>query len=281
MCKRKVRWSCFLGICLMMSMMVYGFTYVVMEKIPEVFAAEHKRAKTLQELPQEYQEELKAIKEQYPNDERIDHMIQNYTAYPLILFTLLKGNSDTFSYVYEYPLHTEQTKRYTLEKKELSQGMPYLYQWDKRWGYLTYGENMLGLTGCAPTALSMILSYLKQDVSITPDAIARYSEQMGYYLDGQGTMWQLFHEYAAQMGVRCKELTQSADHVRTSLLQDRPVLMSMGAGDFTTSGHLIVLSGMDVEGKLIVHDPNSATRSAMHWDMETLLSQCVAVWEFY
>ena len=39
---------------------------------------------------------------------------------------------------------------------ETSNGVPRLYQWDKRWGYTEYSSTTFALTGCAPTAMAMV-----------------------------------------------------------------------------------------------------------------------------
>ena len=53
----------------------------------------------------------------------------------------------------------------------------------------------------------------------------------------------------------------------------------MMPGDFTTSGHFIVLSALE-DGKIRVKDPNSAERSEKLWDYETLESQIKGLWVF-
>ena len=42
----------------------------------------------------------------------------------------------------------------------------------------------------------------------------------------------------------------------------------------------IVLVGLDDEGRLIVHDPNSAERTEQTWDLQTVLRQCRNIWAF-
>ena len=41
--------------------------------------------------------------------------------------------------------------------------MPLLLQWDERWGYRYYGDQMMAINGCGPTCLSMVVSYLTQN----------------------------------------------------------------------------------------------------------------------
>ena len=53
----------------------------------------------------------------------------------------------------------------------------------------------------------------------------------------------------------------------------------MRRGDFTTTGHFIVLVGMK-DGKICVYDYDSKKRSKKLWDYETLESQINNLWSF-
>lgn len=35
--------------------------------------------------------------------------------------------------------------------------IPLLLQWDERWGYSVYGDNMIAVNGCGPTAVAMVV----------------------------------------------------------------------------------------------------------------------------
>lgn len=56
--------------------------------------------------------------------------------------------------------------------------------------------------------------------------------------------------------------------------------VSYASGDFTTTGHFIVLTGIDDKGRLVIRDPNSSERTAKTWGFDTVLEQCRALW-FY
>ena len=60
----------------------------------------------------------------------------------------------------------------------------------------------------------------------------------------------------------------------------QPIVCSVGPGDFTKEGHFIVLSGLDDAGRVLVHDPNSPERSAVSWDVQTVLGQCLNLWAY-
>ena len=64
------------------------------------------------------------------------------------------------------------------------------------------------------------------------------------------------------------------------LEKKQPVICSMKPGDFTTTGHFIVLTGLTEDGKLMLNDPNSITRSNKRWDIETVVGQMKSAWTY-
>jgi hypothetical protein len=54
----------------------------------------------------------------------------------------------------------------------------------------------------------------------------------------------------------------------------------MKPGDFTYTGHFIVLTGIDSNGDIIVNDPNSKKNSKKHWSLETLVPQIKGIWKY-
>jgi hypothetical protein len=56
--------------------------------------------------------------------------------------------------------------------------------------------------------------------------------------------------------------------------------MSMGPGHFTKGGHFIVLRGTTEDGRIIVADPNSETRSKQTWDVSVFLNEGKQLWAF-
>ena len=71
-----------------------------------------------------------------------------------------------------------------------------------------------------------------------------------------------------------------ADHILSALQSGMPVICAVGPGDFTSTGHFIVLTGVDGNGKVIVNDPNSRENSKKTWDVETLMSQIRNLWGY-
>ena len=157
--------------------------------------------------------------------------------------------------------------------------MPFLYQTDPQWSGHPYAGGTVEKNGCGPTCLSMVYVALTGRDDLDPADIADFSERGGYTADGM-TAWALMSEGAAGLGLSSEELPASAAVVREALLAGKPVICSVGPGDFTTTGHFIVLAGVSEDDEVIVHDPNSAERSARTWDLERVLGQCLNLWAF-
>ena len=156
---------------------------------------------------------------------------------------------------------------------------PFLYQIDRQWADEPYAGGTVRENGCGPTALSMVYVALTGRTDLDPAAMAAFSERNGYVTDGM-TAWALMSDGATQLGLSSRELPASADAVTDALTAGQPVICSVRPGDFTSTGHFIVLAGVDENGQLIVHDPNSSARSNVHWDIDRVLSQCANLWAF-
>ena len=126
--------------------------------------------------------------------------------------------------------------------------------------------------------LSMVIVGLTGNHNATPDKIAKYAQDNGYYLKGTGTSWSLLTEGASHFGVVGREISLSKETVCGVLKQGQPVICSVGRGDFTTEGHFIVLTGMK-DGRIKVNDPNCIHRSCL-WKYETLEPQIKNLWAY-
>ena len=62
-----------------------------------------------------------------------------------------------------------------------------------------------------------------------------------------------------------------------ALESGNPAILALGKGDFTTTGHYIVLTGVEEEG-FRVNDPNSRERSEKLWTYEQLEKQIRNIW---
>lgn len=209
---------------------------------------------------------------------RISTILEHYEEYPEELLDMLTRNLAMLDFVLDYPEKKGQVFADSIG--EVTRGeVPLLLQWDARWGYGDYGSSSVAVSGCAPAALSMVIAGLTGENSITPYTVARYAQENGYYVPGVGTSWDLMEKGAREFGVEGTKMKLSEHEVTTMLRLGCPIICSMMPGDFTTSGHFIVLAGLE-DGKIRVRDSNSTERSEMLWDYQTLESQIKGLWVF-
>lgn len=199
--------------------------------------------------------------------------------WPESLVELLEKNPETKDFVLGYRDYEGPTDIDISD--EVTEGeIPLFLQWDKRWGYETYGSDFLAVTGCGPTCLSMVLCGLTGDTGWNPLATARWAQEQGYYVDGSGSSWSLMTEGAQGLGLTSSEVVFDEAHILAELEAGHPIICVVGPGDFTTSGHFLVLTGVDDSGKILLNDPNSIIRSEKAWDLEELMGQIRNLWSY-
>ncbi len=157
--------------------------------------------------------------------------------------------------------------------------VPELYQRDAAWASERYGEDDLAESGCGPVCMAMVYVALTGRDDRGPVEMAALSERMGC-VSPDGTAWTFMTEGAAAAGLAAEELPADELSVRRALLGGSFVICSMGPGDFTTTGHFIVLAGIDEHRGLVVRDPNSPERTARSWDFDVVLGQARNLWAY-
>ena len=218
---------------------------------------------------------LQTLKKQEP---KIQDIIDHFQEYPSELLEMLSKNLDMLDFVLEYPNKKGEVFSDTIDDIEPGT-YPLLLQYDPRWGYAFYGDDVIAVNGCGPTCLSMVIAGLTGKNTITPYTIASYAEQQGYYAPDSGTSWSLMSDGAAHFGIIGEELTLSRSARENALSSGQPIICSMRPGDFTTTGHFIVITGLK-DGKFIIKDPNSKERSNQLWDYQILEHQISNLWAF-
>ena len=155
--------------------------------------------------------------------------------------------------------------------------VPELYQIDPVWADEPYAGGTVGVNGCGPTCLTMAYVALTGRTDMDPAAIAAFSERGGYTVDGM-TAWALMTEGAHTLGLTSEELPANAASIRAALEAGQVIIASVRPGDFTTTGHFIVLAGIAANGELEIRDPNSAERTHETWSIDRVLGQCANLW---
>lgn len=158
--------------------------------------------------------------------------------------------------------------------------IPHFLQWDLRWGYHPYGgnrvEDLMGLSGCGPTALSMVVVGLTGNLEANPAAVADFAVESGYFTENDGTQWTLISQGAAHYGLTVWEIPLWEASMAQAL-EDGPIICVVGPGDFTDKGHFLVLTSYE-DGAFHLLDPNSRANSEKAWTYGQLEGQIRAMW---
>ena len=227
-----------------------------------------------------YREIISRLQELGKESSLIQQVADNARNYPEQLLEALANNPELQDFADHYLEKKGSVTGEGLTDNEKAQEFPLFLQWDPRWGYASYGDDsVVGLSGCGPTALSMVLWYLTGNEELTPDIIAEYSMKKGYYISGTGTAWLLLEDVPPLYGIWVSQPEADAFTMKQALDRGDIIILSMGPGDFTIGGHFIVVYGYTEEGFLI-NDPNCVARSRRTWTWEELKDQTKHMWVF-
>ena len=98
-------------------------------------------------------------------------------------------------------------------------------------------------------------------------------QQEDYWCSGSGSYHALIPAAAEAWGLPVSGCTASEpQRITDALSSSKLVVAIMSAGHFTSSGHFIVLRGVQDE-KILVADPASRTRSEQSWDLSIILNE--------
>lgn len=239
-------------------------------------AAEEVLAQNIVYIDKELHNQLIDMSREEP---KIDTILSNLGEYPESLLELVLKNPETLDFVLDYPNRKNQETAIDIENDYKKGEVPLLLQWDKRWGYDSYGERMIAVNGCGPTSLSMVAVYLTGDTSYNPKKVAEFSQKEGYLDENANTAWDLMTTGAAKLGLRAREIPLDEVVMSNELQKGNLIICSVGKGDFTETGHFIVLTGYQ-GGMFTVNDPNSIIRSSERWYYSTLSPQIKNLWSF-
>lgn len=218
------------------------------------------------------------IDAKYDSSDNWQYINQHKNEYPTSLLELSLRNKETIPFVAHYLEKKDQEVSMSIKKELKDQTIPLFLQWDERWGYKDYGDDMMAISGCGPTCLSMVVSYLTKDPTYHPYNIAQFAMKNDYITNNQ-TKWGLMSEGAKSFGISAMELPLSEDLIIKNLEQDHPIICSMSPGIFTTTGHFIVLREYK-NGLIYVNDPNSKILSKRGYTFEEIQYQIKNLWAY-
>ena len=148
----------------------------------------------------------------------------------------------------------------------------YYNQLDKRYASKPYGTDDIGTYGCGPTCMAMVVSSLTNE-TVDPAEMARWAYENGYWCSRSGSYHLLIPGAAKAWGLPVQGCGKTeGQRIVDALSQGKLVVAIMLKGHFTSSGHFIVLRGVE-NGKILVADPANYTRSQQAWDLSIILNE--------
>lgn len=197
--------------------------------------------------------------------------------WPEEVIEMLNRYPETEDFVLNYPLLKDETFDIDVSDSGYLDEVPLFIQWDKRWGYVTYGDDMIANAGCGPTCLAMVACHLRQDPSFNPKFMAEFSTNYGYCCPGDGSYRSLIHEGGEILGLTVDYIENDEETIISYLSNGYPLICAVTEGDFTYGGHYIVLTDY-ANGKIKINDPNSVINSEKLWDYSSIADQIDDIW---
>lgn len=152
----------------------------------------------------------------------------------------------------------------------MTQPVSYL-QTDSRWAtklYATKGEvATIGGSGCGPTAMAMVLATWA-DPKVTPETECAWALAHGFKALNHGTYYAYFEPAARRYGLTCTQCNSASlygnsgsgfhSQMQAAVKKGDLVIACMGPGNWTRSGHFVLLWDVDAEHDIAyVNDPAS------------------------
>lgn len=156
------------------------------------------------------------------------------------------------------------------------------------WAGMRFGGKNIGSSGCSVTSLAMVISYLKSGANsdgwVYPSDVVKMIAQKNdgnynkFYVAPAGQSHEIMGAVASYYGLKCSSI--SSQSIVSSVASGKPVIMSCKPGEFTSSGHFIVITGIDADGYLYVNDPAHPVKSYKKYSAAYLASQGKGWWSF-
>ncbi len=230
---------------------------------------------------------LEAIRSKLNDQEskRLDYIIENIESYPEEMINQLASNHELVDFVYSYKdrdKYNEKPIRQGISSSYNVDGeVPLFLQWDRRWAYRPYGNSIIGLSGCGPTSLAMVIKHFDKNADVNPYNIAKTSQEKGYVSKENSTSWKLFETGLRKYGLESRDIVPVEAKMKRALDDGQILIVSVKPGVFTRIGHIIVIKGYDKNGDFLINDPNSITNTKKAWTFDELKNQIRKIWAIY
>lgn len=188
------------------------------------------------------------------------------------LLELALAQPDAIDFVAAYPDSSKSAQPYSDTVKKGT--APTLYDWDARWGAVTYASHPLALTGSGPTCLSMAYMGLTGSNDKTPADIASVVESNSLATGDSSMAADAVAKVAEACGLEAKSYTSGRQTLLDVLDAGTYILAEVQAGSLTDATHWVLVTTENENGTVLVHDPASPDASSRAWDPATIASSC-------
>ena len=149
-----------------------------------------------------------------------------------------------------------------------------LYQADYTTTLFSYEgeEKSVSTSGCGATCVSMAMAFLNAKVEQTPETLLMWAYENDRY-HGAGLSCKALVEMLQAYGFTGEWIGKEPKELRQALKKGHPAIACMGPGTFTTSGHYILIYGIDPDDQLKVIDPNSKKKSKRAYPLQTIFDE--------
>lgn len=169
-----------------------------------------------------------------------------------------------------------QAKLGTMLQADGAVEIMYYMQTDSRWASKYYGgTDTIEEFGCGPTCMAIVVSSLT-DTTIDPELMCQWANENGYWFPQSGSLHTLIPDVASKYGLSCEGVennSEAAHKLSKALSSGKLVVALMGKGNFTNSGHFIVLRGITEDGLVYVADPMDEERTNQTWELSLIVDE--------
>jgi len=153
---------------------------------------------------------------------------------------------------------------------------PKLYTFDPRWGYLSYADGIVGVTGSGPVALSMAAMGLTGNNAYDPATLAQAVSAANLASGSAGMDDSFVTNHGSESGVTATSIGATSDDLYVALSENTPVLVKIKAdsGIGTSSAHWALVAQLNSDNSINVYDPTSVVASSHSWSLGAVANRC-------
>lgn len=190
------------------------------------------------------------------------------------LLTLALTEPTSAKFVASYPSSDKSSRPYD---SMVTRGeVPQLFDWDERWGAVTYGDGPLAITGSGPATLAMAYMGLTGKTDFSPTEIAQQASKSNFADGDSGTKGEMFYKLPTTMGLESSNADISADTLLTTLGENTVFAVELKESTLTDDAHWALVVNVNEDGSVTVYDPTSTTVSSRPWDAGTVADASTA-----